>query len=302
MNAVAYHSGWLKVYLKGMLMNNAFENRVAVKHIVAASAPLALGNLLASAEYGVLMIFASYIGPDAVSTWGILCTIWETLEATTDGIGDASEIRVARHLGKGNPEQAKISSYKSIFFALITSFIVSMCCILLHGIIPAWFTPDPTIQKMLRDMIPLIGLANMCIAFGMVSWALVTAQGRMQYATIAVTLITWSFTIPLAALLIYYFRTGLEGAVIAVSIGYTLAGFFLLRTLYNSDWHQISKDIQEANGFTGECYSDDEDDIDSESKSTRLSLSSDSTWTTKYSSRLITSRIDYDTEECSSQD
>ena len=32
MNAVAYHSGWLKVYLKGMLTNNAFEVNIEILH------------------------------------------------------------------------------------------------------------------------------------------------------------------------------------------------------------------------------------------------------------------------------
>lgn len=115
----------------------------------------------------MLTCFASYLGPAEVAAWAILGSIWGVFYSVTDGIGDAAEIRVSHHLGENQPTMAQLSSYKSLFLGMVVASIVSIVYFSLQNDIPAWFTDDETLQSMLRELVPFVGVANLTMTFGM---------------------------------------------------------------------------------------------------------------------------------------
>lgn len=156
--AIAVNKGWLKAFESGLIGRCAFRNRAAVRQIVKTAVPLAFGSLMAYAEWEILTVFAAFLGPAEAASWAILSFVWDTFEATTEGIGDAAEVRCAYHLGKNRPDRAKRSSYKSIHLAAILALIATAIVLLMRDDIPTWLTSDPTLQHMLAQQIPLIGI------------------------------------------------------------------------------------------------------------------------------------------------
>lgn len=157
--AIAVNKGWLKAgFESGLVGRCAFRNRAAVRQVVKTAVPLAFGSLMAYAEWEILTVFAAFLGPAEAASWAILSFLWDTFEATTQGIGGAAEIRCAYHLGKNRPDRAKRSSYKSIHLSAILAFIATAIVLLLRDDIPTWLTSDPTLQDMLAQQIPLIGI------------------------------------------------------------------------------------------------------------------------------------------------
>lgn len=156
--AIAVNKGWLKAFEFGLIGRCAFRNRAAVRQIVKTAVPLAFGSLMAYAEWEILTVFAAFLGPAEAASWAILSFLWDTFEATTQGIGGAAEIRCAYHLGKNRPDRAKRSSYKSIHLSAILALIATAIVLLLRDDIPTWLTSDPTLQDMLAQQIPLIGI------------------------------------------------------------------------------------------------------------------------------------------------
>lgn len=274
--------GWMRPYLPGIVGSLALKNRVALSTLVRTAAPLSCGSVLAYGEWEILTIFAAELGPAEVATWAILGSIWDTFEASTEGIGDASEVRCAYHLGKGSPEMARRSSYKSILLGIIFSVFVTSVFFIMGDDLPTWFTSDPTLQHMISELIPLVGVGNITMTFGMVCWALVGAQGRYRLATFVAFFSSWCITMPLAAMFVYAFHVDLQGVTSAVVIGYSVSGTILSYILIRSDWERLSKIVQELNAITGEVYSsdsesdDDDDDESSSSSSESSSSSSDS--------------------------
>ena len=88
-------------------------------------------------------------------------------ESTTEAIGDAAEVRCAYQLGKGRPEMAKLSAYKSMLLSVVVSAIITTVFLCLGDYLPAWLTSDHTIQGMLIDLFPLMGLGNLTMTVGM---------------------------------------------------------------------------------------------------------------------------------------
>ena len=156
--AITVYKGWLKAFEYGLIGGCAFRNRTAVRQVIKTSVPLAFGSLMAYAEWEILTVFAAFLGPAEAASWATLSFVWDTFEATTEGIGDAAEVRCAYHLGKNRPDMAKRSSYKSIHLAAILALIATSIFLIMGEDLPTWLTSDPTLQHMLAQQIPLVGI------------------------------------------------------------------------------------------------------------------------------------------------
>lgn len=180
------------------------------------------------------------------------------VEMLTEGFGDAGEIRVGLHLGAARTTEARLSSYKTMFAAVICATLFTSLLWILGENIAVWMTPDPKLQRIIVEVLPLIGIGNIALTAGSVSWALVGAQGRYRLATLVAFVTSWCVTLPIAAKLIYGLNLNLQGPVAAVVIGYDVTGTCLLYILIRSDWNWLTNIIIERNGGIQE--DDDEDD------------------------------------------
>lgn len=236
--------------------------------------PLSFGYLLEYGEWEVLTIFAAFLGPAEVAAWGILGSLWETFETLSKGIADGGEVRCAYHLGNSNPGMAQIAAYKSILLSVAASFFFTSILWMMGEDLAVWFTPDPTLQNMLADLLPLLGVGNITLTAGAVSWALVGAQARYRLATLVAFISSWGVTMPLAAILTYGFRFNLQGITCAVVIGYSVTCTILFYILLRSDWERISKHVVELNEEEDESSvesgeeEEDEGSMDGEDDST----------------------------------
>lgn len=168
---------------------------------------------------------------------------------------------------------AKKSSYKSLVIGVFFGFLGTSVFFMCGDNLAVWLTNDPTLQHMLSTLIPLVGVGNVTMTFGMVSWHVIGAQARYRLATLIALICSWFITLPLAAISVYIFNLDLQGLVAAVVIGYSLTGSMMAYILLRSDWKRISQIIQDLNALTGEVVSGGSSDEESESSSSASSSS-----------------------------
>jgi len=195
-----------------------------------------------------------------VTAWGILGSIWNVLEAAMQGLTDASAVRVAYLLGKGMPALAEGSAHKSLFLNLLLSIISTTLLLMYGSSISGWYTSDTTLRRMINEVIPMIGIANIFMATGLVSWELLGAQGRYDLATYVSLVSSWLVTIPLSMLFTFYYNYDLMGITVSIVVGYSTLGLLQAYFLFRSDWEQISKKIQDRNAADSEYDSSSDDD------------------------------------------
>jgi Na+-driven multidrug efflux pump len=249
--------GWLRDYEDGLLSMMPFKKMLSVaKSIFKVALPLAFGNLLSYAEWEILTVLAAMLGPAEAATWAVLGYVWGFFESTTNAIGSASELRVAYHLGDGQPDMAKLSAYKSILLAAILTGLSSVVLMSLVHQLPPLLTYDPTIQGMLIECFPLIALGNVTMSIGMVCWAIVGAQGRYRLSTTIATSCAFCITIPVGAILTIWIRIDLQGLIFAVVVGYTITAMLLSLVVLTSDWKTLSDEIEEEVGDNKKSQSD----------------------------------------------
>lgn len=103
------------------------------------------------------------MGPAEVAAWSIIGSLWEIFEEITEAIADAAEVRVALLLVNGKPGMAEKSAYKAVFIGFIFSLVLTSCLFIVGDSISVWLTTDPTLQMLINELIPLLGIGNIVL-------------------------------------------------------------------------------------------------------------------------------------------
>lgn len=260
-------NGWFDPYLEGIVGSFALTNIKGVRVLLGTSISLSFGYLLTNGEWNLLTFFAGLLGPAELAVWGILGTIWSALEVVTTAIGNAAEVRTSFLLGAGQPANAKISSYKSLYIGLFATIVITSGLFIAGDQIPTWMTSDNTLKYMIADLLPLFGIGNIALSIGSISWTLVGAQGRYRLATLVGFAGSWLVSIPLSALFSMYFHFDLQAQVAAIVMGYMVSGTINTCILMQSDWAYLSRKVIENNTEQGTENSESDDDSSASSKS-----------------------------------
>lgn len=208
-----------------------------------------------------------------VATWAIVGVIWQLLESATEGFGEAAAIRVAFHLGSGNPKLARHASHKALLVSSVQALLVTSILLMAGKNIANVLTPDPTLQLLLNNLITNVALGNLVMSTAMNVWSLLGAQGRYRLATLVILLARWLVTMPVALVCIYGFRFDLNSVMGAVTLGFATSVLILSYIFFRSDWDRLSRIMQELNAMMevdsdfGDSSSEEEDEDDVEDHS-----------------------------------
>lgn len=249
-------NGWLEQYWEGLVQTNGLKDRRAVSITVNTALPLSFAWVLTYGEWEIMSLFCRSMGNTGaeVTAWGLIGYIWSAFETLTDGWGDAAEVRVGFRMGAGQVRLAKKATWKALYVALSAALYSTGILFVLAMYAPGWLTPDKTLQKMIFDVIPLIGFGQIWMVWGMVAWAVLGAQGRVRTATILEFFISWGIGAPIAAIFVFVFNYNIEGIIGGLTISYTLGTNVYLYMLFTSDWEYLSADVVAKNAAKGKTY------------------------------------------------
>jgi Na+-driven multidrug efflux pump len=59
-------------------------------------------------------------------------------------------------MGAGQPHCAKIAAYKSVYMGVAVAVISTGGLFIVSAYLPGWLTPDPTLQSMIFECLPLV--------------------------------------------------------------------------------------------------------------------------------------------------
>jgi Na+-driven multidrug efflux pump len=244
--AIVVCKGWLDPYYGGLVGSGlaVLVNFSAAKVLLGTSVALSLGEMMVYGEWQVLTVFASCLGPAEVAAWAILGSLSEFLELLIEAVADVADVRTAFLLGNAQPFQAKVSSYKTIYFGQMVAIVTSSIVFIWTDEIPTWLTSDVTLQNMVADVLPLLGIGNLCLTVGTICWTVLGAQGRYTLAT------TWGFfgqlvTMVLAAISSIVFRLEPQGQAVAYVTGYMVSGTIQSCIMLQTDWTMTSRRVIE---------------------------------------------------------
>ena len=209
--------------------------------------PLGVAYFLNYAEFDVLMLFAIVLGPAEIVAWAMLSRLWSVLTYISDGFADAAGNRSVLHLVSNDPEMAQISACKSQFLGVFVSLLVTSILFILGTELSTAMSPDSTLQRLMVEIFPLLGLGNVVQTAGLISASLLRAQERAGMATLVSFFGNWCITTMLGSVFTFGFRIDLQGlasaVVMVLGFSSTSCSFLLLRLRWKSTAIQMSRDL-----------------------------------------------------------
>lgn len=182
-----------------------------------------------------------------MATWCLLGTVWDVLEAFTEGIGEAAAIQVAFLLAAAQPERARKLSFSVLYLGLVQSLLITSALLMSGRHLAMLLTTDNTMQHMVNDAMTLLGFANIAMSFSQVGWSLIGAQGRFRLATSVMFFSRWLVTIPVALVTIFVFFLDLSSISGCLIVGYSTASCVLTFIVIRSDWDRLANLMQQMN-------------------------------------------------------
>ena len=237
------YKGWLDPYKEGLFKHFSLTNVRIVKSILTISFPLTCGGIVSTCQWEVLTLFAASMGTPEVAAWSIMGSIWSLFEYVPTGFLTAAELRVSRHLGRGNPGMAKIAAYKTMFYALTLTLLITVPWIIFREFIISYYTSVGVIQAMLNDMVLALGVANFTMVFGVAAYTILCAQSRTKLASFTYAGLSFATTLPLSTYYVFYKGYDLYSVLYSLIVGYSISSLLLMVFLLTTNWKRCSQRI-----------------------------------------------------------
>jgi len=168
--------------------------------------------------------------------------IWDVFTDWIRGVTFAASLRCEALLALNKKELAKTSSLKTVWLATVLSLIATCCLTFAGGSLPKGVSKDETLQSLLADLMPLLGIGVVISSLGVLSWQLLAAQCRNHVASFVVWLSTWFVTIPMATTCSVHLLMDLQGQMTAVILGLLLSSIVNFYAFYTFSWGESLKE------------------------------------------------------------
>lgn len=183
------------------------------------------------------------LGPAEMVAWAILGYLWSMLKYVSDGIADASESRCALHLVLNQPNLARVSAGKSHFLGFFSSVLITSMLFLVGMELSKAMIPDPTLQRLMMEVFPLLGIGNVVQASGLISASILGAQERSDIAVTVQLMGNWCVTMILGSIFTFGFQIDLQGIASAVVLGLGLSSAGNTYQHLRSEWDFLASSL-----------------------------------------------------------
>jgi Na+-driven multidrug efflux pump len=171
--------------------------------------------------------------------------IWELIEVTVEGFGDASAVRISCYLAENFSEDAHSLSRRVVLLTVVLAFSLHSILLMAGPNIVVAITNDWTMQNIMENMIGVVGLAAISLALAQIYWNLLAVQGEFSTASIIIVVGRWGVIMPMALACIFGFKLAPESVIYAISVGYITSAVVLAVLVYRTDWRTCTAAARE---------------------------------------------------------
>ena len=209
----------------------------------------ALPNLVTTAlsqwQLQTLSFLAAKFGSIIIAAHNTSICLFEVLLTFSQGLGEATAVRIGHHLGNKDINAAKQTMKLSLGCISIISLGISGIGYLCRSNMGKIFTNDPAVLETIEEIAPFFWIGYFVLSIGMWATAVLEGQGRATAQTVCFLIGGWGVMVPLGFtafnLEANWQLRGLWGALL---IGYTVVTSIASIFVYFSKWEQLVEDAQ----------------------------------------------------------
>jgi putative MATE family efflux protein len=190
-----------------------------LKTLIEVASPATLQFIIQSGSWIVMgILVAKTGGTDATAGYQVAIRNIVFFILPAWGLSNAAATLVGQNLGAKQPDRAEQSvlltaKYNAVFMSLVTVLFVFFASPIIHI-----FTKEPEVHRYGTMALQIIGAGYIFYGIGMVMIQALNGAGDTKTPTWINFIGFWLFQIPLAFVLVIFFKIGPAGAFIAVPV------------------------------------------------------------------------------------
>ena len=156
--------------------------REEARELVRVGGPAFVERVLYHVGFMTYALMVTRLGDAAMAANQSLISVESICFLSADGFGVAAAALVAQKLGAGRPDEARRAASIAARYAVITLTAFGVGALALRGVILPIFSEDPRVLAIGRRTIPVLVVAQPCMAIGIVLSQALRGAGRTRHA------------------------------------------------------------------------------------------------------------------------
>jgi multidrug resistance protein, MATE family len=206
-----------------------------IKKILSLGLPSGFQYLFEVGAFSLAVIMIGWIGANELAAHQIAINLASISFMAVLGISQASSIRVGNAMGDKNIANVRKAGFTGIILGASIMALAGLTFILLNNFLPTLYIDDKAVISIASRLIIIAALFQLSDGTQAVGIGVLRGLTDVKGPTIITFIAYWLISLPIAYLLAFNFKLGVEGVWIGLLIGLTASALMLtLRFNYKS--------------------------------------------------------------------
>ncbi|CUS21580.1 LAQU0S03e05842g1_1 [Lachancea quebecensis] len=215
------------------------------------------GTMISLAIPGIIMIEAEFLafesltilsakfGTESLAAQSVIASIQSLTFQAPFSAGIAASNRIAYHIGKSRVRACQVASQATLLYIGFLIGTTNLLFLVLgRNIIPSVFSNDKNVVKIASQVLPIIGINQVCDVLNVLSAGILRAQGRQKIGGVLNIIAYYLVGLPMAVFLGFRCKWALQGFWVGLGCGILFLGLSELYCVLKSDWTKIIRNSQ----------------------------------------------------------
>eukprot|EP00730_Choanoeca_flexa_P014464 TRINITY_DN6334_c0_g1_i1.p1 TRINITY_DN6334_c0_g1~~TRINITY_DN6334_c0_g1_i1.p1 ORF type:complete len:538 (+),score=75.22 TRINITY_DN6334_c0_g1_i1:160-1773(+) len=204
--------------------------------------PLGIAIVCDESVFQSLVLMAGRFTEVDVDAMGVLFQVFGIVWAIWWGLGLATQVAVGRHLGEGNPRQAKASAAAGLLCVIVTMTLISGLSLMSSDYMARPFSKDPAVADLVSSLVPFLQISLWLYVLGMTIGSMLEGMAKMATLSIASFVFAYGGTLPASYLFAFNLGQHVRGLWVGPMIGDGCKLlFFIILLAFFIDWSRQAK-------------------------------------------------------------
>ncbi|MCK7557706.1 MATE family efflux transporter [Chitinophaga sedimenti] len=198
-----------------------------IKKITGIGAPVALQGVFEVSAFGGAAILVGWIGAAELAAHQIAISLASMTYMMASGISSAAGIRSGNNLGKKNFFGLRLSAIASYHMVIVMMSITAILFLAFCNVLPRFYISDPGVIAIAAQLIVIAAFFQLFDGTQVVGLGVLRGLGDVRLPTIITFLAYWVLGLPIAWLLGFTLKFGVQGVWWGLSLGLMVASVLL---------------------------------------------------------------------------
>lgn len=210
-------------------------NFKVIKKILQLGVPSGFQHFFEVGAFSIAVIMIGWIGANELAAHQIALNLASITFMIVLGISQASSIRVGYAMGESDIKAIRRAGFTAITLGASIMSLSGLTFILLNRFLPSLYIDDQNVIEIASRLLIIAALFQLSDGTQAVGIGVLRGLTDIKGPTIITFTAYWIISLPVAYLLAFVFKLGVEGIWIGLLIGLTVAAVFLtIRFNYKS--------------------------------------------------------------------